>query len=927
MPDKKQYLIVLAALLHDVGKLFERGEIFKEARKDPEFLKVCPENKEGGYSTHLHAVHTAAFCLWLEQRFACLNDVNANDWKTWCAAHHKDSEAGDEASVIRISDRLSSSERDEGNYYRRDIHRKTFLEPVLERVRLKGFPDGLATRYRYPLTPLVCERQSLFPAKADQLQETHESLILKEMDGAENPVADPSHWCHLVAEDSAPVINAYRQMGQGLMEEIEALSRTCPDMTLSDLLTCLTTLLERYTGNVPSATNLRHPDISLFDHLRTTAAIAQSLYLYHEYYREQTTERFPVAISDKDERNRWLLVCGDFSGIQKFIYNLTNKGAAKGLRGRSFYVSHFCRICADYLTREMGLTRAALLYNSGGKFYLLIPAHLKEKLYAVRSWVNERLLETFAGDVFFGLGCAEVNARMFSGGNMDKAWENAALDLAQDRLIRFRDNFSVDGFFEPQVGDDPSRPCRICGSIRNCRDIKMDDDTTLRQCRECGNMERLGSVIADTEAIVTLQGDSQDAHRFADDISLQKNRLFSFEKLKVHYLMVPAASLEKMKGCRFSGDVTFLNESADRSFDKLPLPNAGVTGMYLGKWAKNRRLKDDNRPWDFSDYAENAKGIKRLGVLRMDVDNLGLIFIRGLEFPKRQDKGWGGVAEKNGQLETRSMASISRMVTLSRQLNHFFSGYLPVLLERQADFDKCQIIYAGGDDLFIIGSWDQLPGLAETIRSEFKAFCCMNPVFSISGGLTLQRGKYPIYKGAQVAGQSEKKAKDIRKLWDPMGNDFKKDGFCFLGVALPWQDFEMVRAIKQLLESDMTGTPETMGEEKHQQATDDIIKQTIRKNRGLLSFLSATTARNVSLVKYLQKKEQLSIPEAWEKIACYAWRWRTAYQLRRRYGRETKKIEKWSKLIFGNTLEDRKSVLPVYSWLEMPLRWTEFLNR
>ena len=67
----------------------------------------------------------------------------------------------------------------------------------------------------------------------------------------------------------------------------------------------------------------------------------------------------------------------------------------------------------------------------------------------------------------------------------------------------------------------------------------------------------------------------------------------------------------------------------------------------------------------------------------MDVDNLGMVFIKGLFFPKRktilingkEKAGWGDVIkESSGKIERRSMASISRMVTLSRQLNHFFAG-------------------------------------------------------------------------------------------------------------------------------------------------------------------------------------------------------------------------------------------------------------
>ncbi len=906
MTDDRLKLVVLAALLHDVGKPLERGEIFKEARKDELYLESCPDAKGNTHHTHLHAAHTAAFLDWLEQRFDCLRSLPDKDWKTWCASHHRNDMTGMEESVVRISDRLSSAERDEGTYYQKDIHRRTLLEPVLERVSIDGAPAREATSFRYPPARLASDRQSLFPVEGTELRVGGRSLGLKKMPGAEGPVADPKAWSHLVAENSDLIVEAYASLCQGLMSEIDALSEKCPDLPLGDLLVCLTTLLERYFSNVPSATNLRNPDIGLFDHLRTAAAIAQALYLHLEH-----DGRKMVALPQDDPEPRWILACGDFSGIQKFIYNLTNKGAAKGLRGRSFYVSHFCRVCADFILRELGLTRAALLYNSGGKFYLLLPAHLEKNLRDVRARVNEGLLEEFGGDVFFGMGLAPVSARMFSMGNMHEAWKEAALDLERDRLRKFLNKGTFPpGFFEPRQDIDPTKPCRVCGSQASAQDKELDeverDGETVFRCSACKKTEKLGKVVADTAAVVTLYGEGPDERRFLAKMDEDGSRTFELPSLHLRYLMVPEDRLDLLAGERLDGHCSFVNPFADASFKKLSLPKCGVSSLYLGKWKKTAKegAGGGSGPWDFGDYAANVgkESIERLGILRMDVDNLGMIFIRGLEFPERENKGWGAAASENGRTKRRKMASISRMATLSRQLDHFFCGYLPVLLE-QPDFEDCQIVYAGGDDLFIIGPWDRLPELAATIRSEFRRFCCLNPSFSISGGMTLQRAKYPIYKGAQLSGAAEKAAKEARSQWDAGSGGHQKDGFCFLGVPILWEDFPMARKIKKLLEED------------------------IRENRGLLSFLSRMTVENKALAEEARRTTGAGVAKAWDSIAWGPWRWRTAYHLRRRFKRDEQKIETWSRLLFANQCENNESKLPVYAWLEMPLRWTQFLHR
>ena len=89
---------------------------------------------------------------------------------------------------------------------------------------------------------------------------------------------------------------------------------------------------------------------------------------------------------------------------------------------------------------------------------------------------------------------------------------------------------------------------------------------------------------------------------------------------------------------------------------------------------------------DFDQLADASEGVKWLSVLRMDVDNLGELFKNGLG----------------------DNASISRMCTLSETVRFFFEGYIPKLCR---DYNTnhtpgiLELIYAGGDDLFLVGGW------------------------------------------------------------------------------------------------------------------------------------------------------------------------------------------------------------------------------
>jgi CRISPR-associated protein Csm1 len=898
MSRTKLDFLVLAALVHDVGKLLERGGIFSEVRQDEHYLSFCP--MRDGHPTHLHCAHTRKFCECLEEQFDCLRGASDKSWKDWAAAHHLNNEETLEAKVLSLADRLSAKEREEGDYHKHDINKKTLLEPVIERIFL-GKNTKTHTAYRYPLEKLQPEQEALFPLNRNGLLKR--GVKVEDWgEKAEGAVAHPNKWSHLLAE--RPLHEEYKRLAQGFLAEIDKLAEKQPELSLSDLIVSLTTLLEIYTANVPSATNVRHPDISLFDHLRTTAAIAQSLYLY------QMQKENPLSGLESSQEHKWFLVCGDFSGIQKFIYNLTNKGAAKALRGRSFYVQYFCRICADFLLKELGLNRAALLYNSGGKFYLLIPAHLKSQLFAGRKQINKWLLDLFGGNVFLGLGLAKVSADMFEQGNMHEAWKSCAQNLEEDRQVKFKDHFEPD-FFAPQTGFNPVKSCVVCGSRKN-----LDDD----KCNICIRLEKLGQGLHKAKALLTVWGGKE---KVAEALEMDPVLEFSFSKDKFEpaLFLLTEKKLKSVVELKWdlNAECVFLDQTAQVNLTDYPLPRTSLSFMYLGRWKENHFIeKEDGQrePWTFEHYAQKAEGIKRLGILRMDVDNLGMVFIKGLRFPKRevikcQEKdlsGWGAVVKKGGEVERKPMASISRMVTLSRQLNCFFSGYVGRILENK-EFDKCQIIYAGGDDLFIIGSWHQLISLAKTINDKFREFCCHNPDLSISGGVTLIHGKYPIYKGAQAAGDAEKRAKTYRRAWNGYLKDhgleplpMEKAGFCFIDTPILWEDFYLAEKIKLLLGKEI--------EEK--------------KNKGCLSYLLKVQATNSLKVCWIQDKGR-SLCDAWLAVEYDPWRWRFSYQLKRRYKDDRDKIKEWSNIILGND-EDR-ACLPVFSWLGMPLNWVKLLYR
>lgn len=162
----------------------------------------------------------------------------------------------------------------------------------------------------------------------------------------------------------------------------------------------------------------------------------------------------------------------------------------------------------------------------------------------------------------------------------------------------------------------------------------------------------------------------------------------------------------------------------------------------------------------FEDYA----GITDLGILRMDVDGLGKRFIVGFD-------------------------SIAQYRAFSERLVDFFEEGTRHIQQEPAFKPYLNIIYAGGDDLFVVGRWDKVIDFAERIRQETKDRFG-NDGISISGGIAVVQPKFPISKAAELAGDAEDAAKLFR--------NGEKNAFHMLGKTISWdKEFDYVKSFKQ----------------------------------------------------------------------------------------------------------------------------------
>ena len=372
-----------------------------------------------------------------------------------------------------------------------------------------------------------------------------------------------------------------------------------------------------------------------------------------------------------------LFVGGDLSGIQKFLYNISSKKAAVSLKGRSYYLQQYMdNVCSkiEKVAKEAGAKDIEVIYNSGGKFYLLTDN--SEEIMAA----------------------------------IDKCTSLVKKDLWNEHMGQLGISVSYVPFTE-------------------------NNDGTVN-----------------TEGL-TNQKPGYLWKTINASFYRQKNQKYKDLLLDSYdYFFMPLSVGGKPKVCAVTGI---------ESPDCIKLEE----GMYVLPSVKQQiqlgeELRNKQHFKTFEDYA----GDTNLGILRMDVDGLGKRFVEGFK-------------------------SINDYKAFSERLVDFFEKSITKIQQEPEYQAYLNIIYAGGDDLFVVGRWDKVISFAERIHKEVENRFDKDGI-TISGGMAIVNPKFPIAKAAESAGEAENSAKQYR--------DGEKNAFCFLGKVISWKDeFDYVKSYQQ----------------------------------------------------------------------------------------------------------------------------------
>lgn len=464
-------------------------------------------------------------------------------------------------------------------------------------------------------------------------------------------------------------------------------------------------ILESTLSYVPSSTNGKEvADISLFDHLKLTTALAYCIYHYAE---EQNWTNYKLKFFTQSDvfyqLDAFRLVSFDISGIQDFLYTIIGSGAQKQLRSRSFYLEMLAEVISDRVIDECNLTKANCLYLGGGHSYFIVPnipstVHTIER---IEQETNDWFLQMFQTKLFIAFGSCSFSAIMVMSGSDNKEYksifQNTSRDISEKKLNRY----SLQTIIKlNNIGKRTGRECKICNSIDNINDI---DGTDI--CELCF-------------LLMNFSADIQNEKYFElnDSIGLPIG--------PQQYIRVVSEE-----------DII-----KNRTQGKIYTKNNYMTGANINKyiWVADHAFTKDTSNYASLSANLEGEGIKRLAVFRCDVDDLGLAFIAGYS------------VQKQGIYNT-----LSRTTAFSRSMSQFYK----LLLNQIASEYKLTIVYSGGDDVFAVGAWKDIIDFSVVIYKRFREFS--NNKLSISAGIGLFHEKTPVNMIANTTGELETVAKMI----------------------------------------------------------------------------------------------------------------------------------------------------------------------
>jgi CRISPR-associated protein Csm1 len=463
--------------------------------------------------------------------------------------------------------------------------------------------------------------------------------------------------------------------------------------------------------------------------------------LYYNAFQEGSSEEISKFDDINLERifkdkNRVIILSGDFWGIQNFIFDgLSTNRATKVIRSRSALVQIVNFVISEIVNKEF---EGDTVLIGAGKFTILANHRekWKEELEKIQKKLDSYFFENFFGRSGFVLSGTETEIEVLKQGKFEddsisKIFGRLASENEKGKYRKFdfekRENFLINPF------EKGGEPCEFCG----LRVSKKDNS-----CEICSSHIDLGKELTTNRYMRVFKNGGIPVLKFGGDsygVEFYKN----FKRLEE----TPYENLENEIGI----------------FNILESTKENVNAEYLQKspnlryWSLASAVpKDENgKILDFDEIRGTSSGLM---ALKADVDTMGDTFREFLEDEKIPFK---------------------KFLRLSREMDFFFSDYVSNLIK--TEYPKIYVVFTGGDDVFVLGEWKEVIEFVKNLREKFHIYS--NRTTTLSMGLTMFKSGSLKYISEETD-DAEKRAKAVE---DENGNS--RDGIDIFGYSMKFPLF------------------------------------------------------------------------------------------------------------------------------------------
>ena len=204
-------------------------------------------------------------------------------------------------------------------------------------------------------------------------------------------------------------------------------------------------------------------------------------------------------------------------------------------------------------------------------------------------------------------------------------------------------------------------------------------------------------------------------------------------------------------------DLSYEFESL-RSLDKEYEEVARKVSVGFKFISKHTPLSEEGDIREFDDMAKASEGSKMIGYLKLDIDDLG----------RRLKEYCEGIAD---------------FLTFSEMMSFIMEGCIEYILSMRlsdkGDMNKLYLIYSGGDDLFLVGSWDKVVEATEKIYGELEGILKMDyGGLTVSAAILIEDPKTPVKICAEAVSEKLRRVKEAGK-----------NGINVTGRKISWKGF------------------------------------------------------------------------------------------------------------------------------------------